>query len=151
MKTFKKLYHQVYDFANLYYAYRDAARGKRGRPDVAEFEFNLEENLFKLQEQLAMRTYVPGGYCNFHITQPKWRKVSAAPFPDRVVHHALCRVIDPIFERRFIHDSYACRLGKGTHRALDRCQYYARRYPYVLQCDIRKFFPSPLTTPSYGA
>ncbi len=142
MKTFKNLYPQVYEFANLYYAFRDAARRKRSRPDVAEFEFDLEENLFKLQEELETHTYAPGGYRSFHITQPKWRKVSAAPFRDRVAHHALCRVIEPIFERRFVHDSYACRMGRGTHRALDRCQHLARRYPYVLQCDIRKFFPS---------
>ena len=68
--------------------------------------------------------------------------ISAAPFRDRVVHHALCNVIEPIFERRFIHDSYANRVGKGTHRALDRCQYYARQYRYVLVCDVRQFFPS---------
>jgi retron-type reverse transcriptase len=68
--------------------------------------------------------------------------VSAAPFRDRVVHHALVRVIEPIFERRFIHDSYACRLGKGTHAALDRCQAFARKRPYVLQCDVVQFFPA---------
>jgi len=68
--------------------------------------------------------------------------VSAAPFRDRVVHHALCRIIEPLFERTFIGDSYANRVGKGTHAALDRAQALARRYPYVLQCDVEQFFPS---------
>lgn len=74
---------------------------------------------------------------------PTWRRlISAAPFRDRVVHHALVAVIEPLFEPRFIGDSYANRVGKGTHHALDRCQQFARSYPYVLQCDIRQFFPS---------
>lgn len=68
--------------------------------------------------------------------------ISAAPYRDRVVHHALCNIIEPLFERTFIFDSYANRKGKGTHRAIRRYQYYAQRYPYVLKCDIRKFFPS---------
>jgi hypothetical protein len=76
------------------------------------------------------------------IHEPKRRLISAAPFRDRVVHHALCNVIEPIFERRFIFDSYANRVGKGTHRALDRCTYFSRRYRYVLPCDVCQFFPS---------
>ena len=74
--------------------------------------------------------------------EPKKRLISAAPFRDRVVHHALTRVLDPIFERSFIADSYACRKGKGTHAAVRRAQEFARRYPYVLKADIAKFFPS---------
>ncbi len=142
MKTYKNLYPQVCDFTNLYYAYRAAARGKRGRPDVAAFDFDLESNLLRLREELLDRTYRPGSYRHFTIFTPKRRKISAAPFRDRVVHHALVRIIEPIFERRFIHDSYACRQGKGTHAALDRCQAFARQRPYVLQCDIEQFFPA---------
>ena len=81
-------------------------------------------------------------YRHFYIHEPKRRKISAAPFRDRVVHHALCRVIEPIFERYFISDAYACRVDKGTHRALDRCQEFARRYRYALQGDVVQFFPS---------
>jgi RNA-directed DNA polymerase len=136
------LYAQVCDFENLYEAFRKARRGKRGRPPAADFEFNLEENLLRLGEELASKSYRPGPYVNFTIHEPKRRLVSAAPFRDRVVHHALCNVIDPIFERRFIFDSYANRVGKGTHRALDRCQAFARQLPYVLQCDVVQFFPS---------
>ena len=142
MKTYRNLYPQIIDFENLYLAFRKARKGKRDRPEVAAFEFDLEANLFQLQEELATQTYTPGPYRNFYMRERKLRLISAAPFRDRVVHHALCRVLDPIWERRFIHDTYACRPGKGTHRALDRCQHFARRYPYVLQCDVHQFFPA---------
>ncbi|MGD8969602.1 MAG: reverse transcriptase domain-containing protein [Anaerolineae bacterium] len=136
------MYTQICCWENLLLAYRRASRGKRGHPSVATFEHRLEDNLFQLQHELRDRSYRPGGYVSFHIHDPKRRLISAAPFRDRVVHHALCNVIEPIFERSFIADSYANRLGKGTHRALDRCQQFARRYRYVLQCDVRQFFPS---------
>ena len=142
MKTCKNLYPHVCDFTNLYRAYRAAARGKRGRPDVAAFEFNLENEILSLHEKLVAQTYQPGPYHSFHIREPKRRKISAAPFRDRVVHHALCRVIEPIWEARFISDSYACRVGKGHHRALFRCTELVRRYRYCLKCDVKQFFPS---------
>jgi retron-type reverse transcriptase len=142
MKTHKHLYPLITSFDNLFFAFKKAARGKRSRPDVAAFEFDLERNLFELQSELESQTYRPGAYRNFPIRDPKPRLISAAPFKDRVVHHALCNVIEPLFERRFIHDSYACRVGKGTHAALDRAQHFARRYPYVLKCDLEHFFPS---------
>jgi retron-type reverse transcriptase len=141
MKTHKHLYPLITDFENLRRAFKNAARGKRSRPDVAAFEFDLERNLLELQAELQAQTYTPGPYTNFRIHDPKPRLISAAPFRDRVVHHALCQVIEPLFERRFIHDSYACRVGKGTHAALDRAQQFARQYPYVLKCDLEHFFP----------
>jgi RNA-directed DNA polymerase len=142
VRTHKHLYPQICDLTNLYRAYRAAARGKRGKAAVAAFEFDLEENLLQLREELTAQSYTPGPYRHFTIHYPKHRKISAAPFRDRVVHHALVRQIEPIFERRFIHDSYACRVGKGTHRALDRCQEFARQCQNVLQCDLVQFFPS---------
>jgi RNA-directed DNA polymerase len=142
VKTYKDLYPSVTSFENLYHAFKKAARGKRSQANVAAFEFDLEDNLFRLQEELQARTYRHGAYDSFYIHDPKHRLISAAPFRDRVVHHALCNVIEPIFERSFIDDSYANRKGKGTHAALDRCQAFARRYRYVLQCDLRQFFPS---------
>lgn len=142
MKTYRHLYPQIWDFENLYLAYRKARRGKRGKSPAADFELVQEDELLALQDELRTRTYVPGPYHSFYIHEPKKRLISAAPFRDRVIHHALCRVIEPIWEQRFIHDSYANRVGKGTHRALDRCQQFARKYSYVLQCDVRKFFPS---------
>jgi retron-type reverse transcriptase len=142
MKTYRNLYPQVWDWDNLYLAYRKARRGKRSHVAVADFEYNLESELVMLRDELREKTYAPGPYTSFYIHEPKRRLISAAPFRDRVVHHALCNVVEPIFERSFIYDSYANRAGKGTHRALDRAQHYARRYPYVLQCDVRQFFPS---------
>lgn len=142
-KTYKNLYLRICAFENLYLAHRQARRGgKRKQAEVAEFEHNLGENLLCLQEELLAQTYRPGRYRSFIVIERKKRKISAAPYRDRVVHHALINVIGPIFEARFIHDTYANRVGKGTHRALDRAQQFARRYPYVLQCDIREFFPS---------
>ena len=84
----------------------------------------------------------PGGYRSFTVHDPKRRRISAAPFRDRVAHHALMNIIGPLFERQFIYDTYANRVGKGTHAALDRCTYFMRRYRYVLPCDIKQFFPS---------
>lgn len=136
-KTFR-----VSDWENLLLAYRKASKGKRGHPDVAEFEYRLEDNLLQLQRELREQTYQPGEYHSFYIHDPKKRLISAAPFRDRVVHHALCNLIEPVFERSFIYDSYANRIGKGTHKAIDRAQQFAHRFKYVLTCDVRQFFPS---------
>lgn len=136
------MYQQLHSWQNLVQAYRSASKGKRGHPNVAAFEHHLEENLIELQRDLRQFSYQPERYTSFYIHEPKRRLISAAPFRDRVVHHALCQLIEPIFERSFIFDSYANRVGKGTHRALDRCQQFARRYGYVLPCDIKQFFPS---------
>ena len=109
---------------------------------MAEFELNLEENLFKLQTELKKGSYKPGGYVSFYIHDPKKRLISAAPFRDRVVHHALVNLMEPIFERKFIYDTYANRKGKGTHKALDRSTKFMRRFKYVLSMDIVQYFPS---------
>lgn len=136
------MYDQLCAFGNLYTAYLAARKGKRSQPDVAAFEFNLEHELVQLQGELRQHTYRPGPYHSFYIHEPKRRLISAAPFRDRVVHHALCQIIEPIFERRFIGDSYANRTGKGTHRALDRCTQFLRRFKYVMPLDVVQFFPS---------
>jgi retron-type reverse transcriptase len=136
------MYAQIYDWHNLRLAYRLAAKSKRGRGTVAAFEHRLEDNLLALQSELRDQTYQPGRYTSFYIHEPKRRLISAAPFRDRIVHHALCNLIEPLFERTFSGDSYANRVGKGTHRALDRCQAFARRYRYVLACDLKQFFPA---------
>ncbi|MBK7897497.1 MAG: reverse transcriptase domain-containing protein, partial [Candidatus Promineifilaceae bacterium] len=142
MKTYKNLYAKVWEWQNLYLAYSKARRGKRSRHPVAAFEYDQEENLIRLQKELQAQTYQPGAYHSFYIHEPKRRLISAAPFRDRVVHHALCNIIEPIFERSFVFDSYANRQGKGSHKAIDRAQQYARNYKYVLQLDVRQFFPS---------
>jgi RNA-directed DNA polymerase len=136
------MYEHICSWDNLLLAYQRAAKGKRGHPNAAAFEYRLEDNLLKLQRELLEKTYTPGAYHSFYIHDPKKRLISAAPFRDRVIHHALCNLIEPVFERSFIFDSYANRVGKGTHRAIDRAQQFARRYKYVLPCDVRQFFPS---------
>ncbi|MCZ2074117.1 MAG: reverse transcriptase/maturase family protein [Bryobacterales bacterium] len=142
MKTHKHLYPQVYNFENLLIAYYKARKGKRGKGQVAGFERKFEEQLFVLQKELRAKTYTPGEYASFYVHEPKKRLISAAPFRDRVVHHALCNVITPIWEPRFIETSYANRVGKGTHRALAKTAEYARKYRWFLQCDVKQFFPS---------
>jgi len=129
-------------FESLLEVAAKAQRGKRFRPAVARFHFTLERELLVLQAELASKTYRPGPYRSFYIYEPKQRLISAAPYRDRVVHHALTGVLEPIFERSFVFDSYACRKGKGTHAAVARCRNHARRFRYVLKADIRKFFPS---------
>src|SRR5689334_1324978 len=102
MKTYKHQFEQLCSFDNLWAAYAQARRGKRSRPDVAAFDYQLERNLFTLERELRDGSYTPGAYHHFYIREPKRRKISAAPFRDRVVHHALCNVIMPIFEVRFV-------------------------------------------------
>ena len=119
------------DFADLVKAARQAQRGKRSRENVIEFNFNLENELVQLQSELMSKTYQPGQYRTFEIVESKRRMISAAPYRERVVHHALCKVIAPIFERTFIHDSYANRGGFGTHRALRRFTGFLRASRYI--------------------
>jgi len=136
------LFARMTAFPNLLLAFQRAQRGKRFRPNVSMFSLNVEKELLALQHELQSRTYQPGPYRTFYIRDKKLRMISAAPFRDRVVHHALCNIIEPIFERGFLDDSYACRKGKGTHAAADRAWSHVRRFPYVLKCDISRYFPS---------
>lgn len=142
MRRVGNLWAQLTGFANLLAAAEAAAAGKRKRPDVAAFLMNLEPELMLLQRELLDGSYQPGRYRTFTIREPKARQISAAPFRDRVVHHALTRILEPIFERRFSRNSYACRTGKGTHKALAAAREGARRFAYVLKLDVRKYFAS---------
>lgn len=136
------LFPDIVRFRTLLEAERRAARGKRDRPTVQAFEMDLERELIRLREELASHSYHPGPSITFEVRDPKRRAICAAPFRDRVVHHAICDVLEPVFERRACHDSYACRRGKGSHAAIERTQAFARRWPYVLKCDVRRFFAS---------
>ena len=142
MKRYGNLYPQIVEFDNIYLAARKAQKGKRFRDNVLEFNYNLGTELLKIQQELRDKTYQPGSYRTFHLRDIKSRLISAAPYRDRVVHHALCNIIIPIFERTFISDTYANREGYGTHKALRRFTAFARSSRYVLQCDIKKYFPS---------
>ena len=138
----RDLYPRITAFPTLLGAFRKASKGKRYRPDVLAFGANLEADLFQLQHELRSFIYAPGSYRQFMVHEPKPRWVSAAPFRDRVVHHALIGVIAPPLERHFIPTSYANRKGYGTHRALRRFHRACREHAWVLQADIRLYFPS---------
>ena len=142
MKSHKHLFPQVCAVENVLAAARAAMQGKLSGASAARFHTRWETHAVQLAEELATGIWHPGKYTYFDIHEPKLRKVAAAPFRDRVVHHALVRVLEPIFEKKFIEDSYACRKGKGTHAGVRRCAQFARRFPYVLKCDIRRYFPS---------
>jgi RNA-directed DNA polymerase len=142
MKRYGNLWDRIVDWSNLLLAARKAQKGKRFRDNVLAFNYNLEQEVFKLQSELQSKTYQPGKYRSFRIYDPKPRLISAAPYRDRVVHHALCNIIVPLVEKSFIHDTYANRIGYGTHRALARFIKFARSSRYILQCDIKKYFPS---------
>jgi len=141
-KTYKNLWSEIITFENLLLAAKKAQKGKRFKNNVARFNLNLEKELFKIQKDLIDKTYIPGAYKEFIIYEPVKRLISAAPYRDRVVHHALCNIIEPLFEKSFIYDSYANRKEKGTHRAIERFNRYMQKYRYVLKCDIKKYFPS---------
>jgi len=123
-------------------ASNQARRRKSRKPVVSAFDMDLEKNIWQLHDELMTKTYKPGPYYEFTIHEYKTRLISAAPYRDRVMHHAICNIIEPIFERSFIFDSYACRKDKGTHKAVDRYTKFSRHNIYVLKCDIRKYFPS---------
>ena len=133
---------RVADPMNLFAAFRRARRGKRDRVSVARFELDLENELFGLRADLLASTYRPGPYRTFVVHDPVERRISAAPFRDRVVHQALCHVLEPVFEASFLPCSYACRRGKGTHAALRAASRGCRTMPWVLRADVRKFFAS---------
>jgi len=147
-KTYTDLYPRIYDFENLELAYMKARRTKRFKNEVPEFSFNLESNLIQIQNELIYKTYRTGRYRCFYVHDPKTRQVAALPFKDRVVQHALCNVIEPIFEKRFIPDSYACRVGKGIHAGADRVTQFLRvaqrkwETVYCLKADVSQYFPS---------
>lgn len=140
MKRHGHLFEQVVEYGNLLAAAHRARRGKRDRIAVARFVFDLEPNLLRLQEELRSGSYRMRPYRTFIIREPKRRRICAADFRDRVVHHAICAALDPIFDGCLIDDTFACRRGKGTHAAVRRLQQFSRRFRYVLMCDVRRYF-----------
>ena len=142
MKRYGNLFEDVCSFDALCAAAREAMRTKRTKPRVARFWLDLEPEVLQLEAELRDHTYRPRPYRIFVVTDPKQRTICAADFRDRVVHHAVCGVLDPIFERSYILDSYACRNGKGTHAAIRRARSFSRRFRYYLKLDVRRFFDS---------
>lgn len=142
MKRYGYLFDRVVSFENLLKASKESFKGKKHKQKVARFYFDMEKEILKLQKELQTKTYEPRPLNTFQIREPKVRKIGAPEFRDRVVHHAVCRVIQPLLERSYIHHSYACREGKGTHRAIEHAQVLSKRFDYFLKCDIRKYFES---------
>ena len=142
MRSVGGLFEKLVDFQNLLDASRKARRGKRFKAGVLRYEFGLERELLKVRDELMSGAYAPGAYRRFTVNEGKKREICAAPYRDRVVHHALCNVLEPVLEPAFCHHSYACRKGKGTHQAILEASRYARSSRYVLKCDIVKFYPS---------
>jgi len=147
-KTYNNLFAQIYSFEALHAAYLRASKGKREKGGVQEFEFDLEGNLIALQNELIWGTYRVGKYHQFDVYEPQKRPIAALPFRDRVVQHAIVAVLDPLWERGFIADSYACRKNRGTHRGADRAQAMLRQVKrehgnvVVFKADIKKYFAS---------
>ena len=142
MKTYKHLWNDFISDENLFLAVKKSENGKRWKEATLGFNYNYESEIFRLQRELKSGVYLPGNYNKFTIKEPKERDIYAAPYRDRVLHHALINIIEPIWEPRLYYHSYACRTGKGSHRALDVCQKYLRKNKYVLKSDIQKYFPS---------
>lgn len=142
-------YSEIISLDNLFAAWQEFVRGKRTKTDVCEFHFNLASNIITLHDDLRRKQYRHGGYSASSINDPKPRNIHKAPVRDRLVHHAIYRVLYPFYDRTFISDSYSCREHKGTHKALDRFSAYSQRVGnnntrtcWILKCDIRKFFAS---------
>ncbi len=134
---------------NLLSAWQEFVRGKRKKLDVQKFSFRLMDNIIELHEELVSRTYKHGSYVGFRISDPKPRKIHKAGVRDRVLYHAIYRILYPFFDKTFIADSFSCRIDKGTHKALNRFRQFAykasrnhTRTCWVLKCDIKKFFES---------
>lgn len=142
-ETFEK----IISVENLLEAWREFECGKKSRKDVQEFSLRLMDNIFSLHRDLLHHTYQHGGYQAFKINDPKPRDIHKAAVRDRLLHHAVYRILYPFFDKIFIADSYSCRVGKGTHRAINRFRAFAHKVSrnntctcWVLKCDIRKFF-----------
>lgn len=136
------LFPQIASFQALRSAARKAMLGKRRKPGATAFRAGLERELLRLERELLGTSYCPGRYLEIQIHAPKPRLVSAAPFRDRVVHHAVHEIVAPIFERGFIANSFANQTGKGTHAAVRAFEKYRDRHRFVLRCDIFRYFPA---------
>ncbi len=147
MKTYKNLYQELCSEENLALALKKAQKRKSRKPYVIEFKNNLDENLKRLREELLSEEYKPRPLRTFVIRDPKVRKIRKSYFVDRIVHHAICNILEPIFEKRFIYDSFANRKGKGTLNAIKRFDKFKQKVSknntrncYVFKADIKHYF-----------
>ena len=142
-------YNDVISLENLCLAWQEFIVGKKQKKDVQIFSRNLMDNILALREELVNKSYKHGGYESFFVNDPKRRYIHKASVRDRLLHHAIYRILYPFFDRTFIPDSFSCRLDKGTYRAINRlhAMFYQvsqnnTRICWILKCDIRKFFDS---------
>jgi len=144
MKRYGNVFPRILYFGTLYKAYNNARRGRRYKSEILLFGYCLEKNLLELQKELRKKSYKHGNYRNFVVYDAKKREIKAASFKDRVIHKAVHDTIEPLFDRSFIYDSYACRKNKGIYKAINRLELFLCNpsNKYYLQCDISKYFKS---------
>ena len=142
MKRASNLFEQICDFENLRLAWLKARKGKTSKPAVKIFSHNVNTNLQLLHDRMVSSPPLLSSYVQFKINDPKERIISVVPFSDRVIHHAIINVLEPVFERQFIFHTYACRKGKGTHAAARYAFKCAEHSTYFLKLDVRKYFDS---------
>jgi len=142
MKNYDDLFMSVTNFENLLKSFYKARQNKRLKRPVMKYYYNLENNIISLKNSLENGDYFPDKYRIFYVKEHKKRLIAAASFKDRVVHHAILNVLEPIYERSFIYDSYGCRRNKGQHKAMKRFQDFSRKNKFVLKLDIGKFYAS---------
>ncbi|MBI2626812.1 MAG: group II intron reverse transcriptase domain-containing protein [Parcubacteria group bacterium] len=147
MKTYKNLFNKIISLENLFSAWDTFKSDKRNKVDVQRFEFCLEENIFKLRRELQNKTYEHGQYTGFYIRDPKQRHIHKATVRDRILHHAIFSVANPIFEQTFIQNSFSCRVGFGSHKGIRVLEQMTRKVSgngtkpcFILKCDVKKFF-----------
>jgi retron-type reverse transcriptase len=147
MKIYKNCFEKIISLENLFSAWDKFSRDKKKKRDVCEFEWKLEENIFQLHRNLLNKQYKHGVYTSFYINDPKQRHIHKATVIDRMFHHAVFNVLNPIFEPSFIAHSFSCRIDKGTHKGVEtlgkivrRISHNAHKPCFALKCDIRKFF-----------
>lgn len=140
-------YEEIISIENIFQAWNEFKKGKRGKKDTQAFERRLEDNLFNLHLSLRNKTYKHGGYQEFYVHDPKRRHIHKASVRDRVVHHLLYKFLYDLWDKSFIYDSYSCRLDKGTHKAVARLIKFVSRVSknytgncWVLKGDVKKFF-----------
>lgn len=133
----------------MFLSWRGFKKGKSKRKDVQEFEFNLEDNIFELYQELKNKTYKHSEYSSFFVQDPKLRHIHKAKVRDRIVHHLISKYLEQIYDKTFIYDSYSCRIDKGTHKAVNRLKVFSLKRSknnkvnfYCLKCDIKRFFDS---------
>lgn len=142
MKRYNNLFEKIVNYENMLSALKKALKGAGRKNDSNRYWFEYERKILELIERIKKEKYCPKKYRSFKIYEPKERVIHIADFEDRIVHHAIVNILEKIYEKRFIYDSYATRKGKGVHKAVYRAQYYLKNNKYFLKSDIRKYFDS---------